>query len=218
MTATFEFHRSTYNPLLDSFATPLYTPREVITSIGSNGGNFFNWANGTFYTGNTDYPLKERGVVGDNPDPATYSEFPLLVSKASVEVYIRGYWNGVTGAITNIRFLCTLLNVEGYGDGAYVNGRVVDQYPNGNPDIVGGVNVNTYAGPLIYWPDHPSHDPSVWAPMQQSQDPNQGYLDLTPGYETTQYSRYAVLQLVTGPNAQPGDGGRSSFTLYYDES
>jgi hypothetical protein len=226
MTASFEFRRSTYDVTLDSAISPTYDVREVISSIGSSGGNFFNWAAGRPLTVADnpevgDFPLKERGILGDNPDPATFPEFPLLPNAASVEIYFRGYWSGTFTLVSNVRLLLTLLDVEGYGEGAYINGRVLNQYPNGNPDLVGGTNPFTYAGPLWLKPDHPGNNPSVKSPMQQSQDPSQGFIDLTPGEGVTPgfpYSRYAVVQLVTGPNAVPGEGGRSSFALYYDES
>jgi len=221
MAASFEWHRSTYDVRMDTpydSENPNYAIREVVTSIGSNGGNFFNFNNGSPNTNDdvSGYPYNERGSIGDIVDPMAFPEYPLRTSGASVEVWLRGYWSGDFGAISNIHFICTLLNMEGYGQGAWINGRVADQYPTGDADLVGGVNNMGQAGPHIYLPSTGTLD--LTAPMSQSSDPNVGYLDLTPGYDTSDYSRYAVLQLCLGANTWPGEGGRSSFAIYYDES
>jgi len=226
MAASFEFRRSTYDVTLDSAGAPLYTTREVVTFIGSSGGNFFNWAGGRPLTlvdnpNLVGYPLQDRGILGDTAEALVFAQYPLLPNQASVEVFLRGYWSGTFSTVSNVRLLCTALGVDGYGEGAYVNGRVLDQYPTGDSSLVGGLNPFGYAGPLWLKPDHPGNSPSVKAPLQQSQDPQQGFLDLTPGSGVapgTPYSRYGVLQLVTGPNAAPGEGGRSRFALFYDES
>lgn len=224
MAANFEIRRSVYGPALDDPNSPSYTMREsVATVMAGSGGNAFNWTDGRqAIENNIAFPVNERGILGDTHDETNYPFFPLKASKASVEVWFRCYFGGTSfSAVTNIRLICSRLGLEGYGTGAYLNGRVADQYPTGDPSLVGGVNPFGGAGPLWLKPDHPGHTPSVKSIMQQSGSFDQGYLSLSPGTANgpgSPYSRYAVLQLVTGSEPTPGEGGRSEFSITYDES
>lgn len=232
MTAVFEFRRSNYDKNLDLTGSD-FPAREVVTSIGESGGNFFNWTSGQYNAamlaaGTGVASVDQPNVDGDVADPTLFPLYPMAESLASVEVYLRGYWSGTGWSnVTGIKLFVPLLDVTGYGTGAWINGRIVDQYPTGDSGLVDGLNPNGHAGPLFLRPDTTFPDPygsGITAIMQQSSNPNQGALDLTPGSGVTpespasQYSRYAVLQLVTGSNPTPGQGGQSTFKLTYDES
>lgn len=227
MAAQFAFHRSTYNPVLD--LTTLHDDfaiREVVTPVGSHAGNFFNWTNGvvsttvTTFGNNDNIPLTERPILGDDPDPTKYPLYPLKPNWAAVEVYLRCFFGG-TGftAVTNVKLLMTHADLFSYGTGSYVNGRAVDQYPTGETGLVGGTNPYGSAGPMYVPPGFGQININP-TPMQVSQNPDQGFLDLTAGNSigANGYSRYGVLQMVTGSEPVPGDGGTCDFTVYYDES
>lgn len=226
MPATFEFRRSTYDRTLDSSGTD-YASREVVTTIGGTGGNFFNWTRGAFNADSLATYPNSANVDGDNSDPTVFPLHPLLPSAASVEVYLRGWWGGSDWtSISNIRFFAPTIDLSGYGQGAWVNARAVDQYPTGDSSLVGGLNPNDDPGPLFLRPDavFVSYPSGVKSILQQSNDPTLGALDLTPGLlvtpadEDSRYSRYVVLQLVTGASPDAGEGGQCTFKLTYDES
>ncbi|MFT5266620.1 MAG: hypothetical protein ACI88C_000041 [Acidimicrobiales bacterium] len=225
MAAEFSFRRSIYQPWLDttsSSSTPNYEIRETPVNVGQHGGNFWNWTGGvldveTLYSDQSVIPTAMKPVVGDISDPTAFYQHPMRASWASVEIYIRAFFGGSAFyQITNIHMIATRLDLSGYGDGAYVNGRMADNYPTGDPDLA-YVNPDGAAGPV--WRPNTAVGSSP-APMQQSQDPDAGFLDLTPGdgIGVEGYSRYGILQLNLGENPLPGEGGGCDFALYYDES
>lgn len=226
MPALFEFRRSTYKRELDTTGTD-YESREVVTTVGSTGGNFFNWTKGSFNADSLALYPDEANVDGDTSDPSKFPLFPLDPNAASVEVYLRGYWGGTDfTTVTSVKFFAPQIDMSGYGQGAWVNARIVDQYPNGDPSLVGGKNPNNNPGPLFLRPDivFPSFPDGVKSILQQSNDPIFGSLDLTPGLgisqddEASRHSRYLVLQLVTGSDPTAGEGGQCTFKVTYDES
>lgn len=231
MTAEFTFRRSNYRPRIDVSAghNQDYPSREVITAIGSNGGNFWNYSQGILDLGST-YdddgaiisPGTSAGVIGDISDPTAFYQYPIAPSWAACEVYIRAHFAGTFTSITGVVIIATRLDLNGYGVGAYLNGRVVDVYPNGDP---ANRNLSGYSGPMFVPLSHQTvtdfSNGISPSPMNQSQTPDQGFLDLTPGASIGPgdgYSRYAVLQLHTGSDPVPGEGGQIDFSLYYDES
>jgi hypothetical protein len=228
----FEFHRSVYlppNPPGGPGSPAVGT--EFVVPIGKTGGNFINWTsagtilkllNGTPEGQTQIYDQVEAAVWGDDPNPSNFAIYPHPPDSASVEVWLRGYFGGSGWTqITRVRLYATALDLDGYGSGAFLNGQVKVQYPTGDTTLVGGLNELNLAGPHFQRPSGGSETPTV-SPMQQSPvNSSQGYLDLTPGEGATPsqpYSKYAVLQLATGSDPTPGEGGRSEFTLVYDES
>jgi hypothetical protein len=221
MPTDFEFRRSTYAPPATAGSGP---GTEVITAIGASGGNFINWTGGFKDTSSEDqfgtpYSNFDAPVIGDDPHPNNFTLYPLKPDLASVEIWFRGFFFGSAGLITNIRLFLTNKDLEGYGQGAQIHGRISDQFPVGDTALVGGVNAAGEAGPNFRAPGAAGGESP--SPLEQNQFQNaSGFLDLTPGDGATDqtYSRYAVLQLETGSSAKPGEGGRSDFRLRYDES
>lgn len=225
MASEFSFARSIYQPWLDTTAGSDFEIRETVVNIGQHGGNFWNWTGGSLDvvtrfldSGSTVIPTYLKPVIGDTSDQTVFYQHPMRASWASVEIYIRAHFAQGTGfyQVSNIHLIATRLDLSGYGDGAYLNGRMADNYPTGDPDLA-YLNPDGAGGPA--WRPN-SIVGSAPTPMTQSQDPDAGHLDLTPGSGVggPGYSRYAILQLHTGENPQPGEGGSCDFALYYDES
>lgn len=228
----FEFHRSTYlppNPQSPANGSGFIPGTEFITPVGDASGNFFNWAHGgkdldPFDTGANTYNVLEAPVSGDDPIASNFSTYPLKPDFASVEVWIRGYFGGTGWTnITNVKLYATSVDLTDYGSGAFLNGRIATQYPLGDEDLVGGTsdfNGVQLAGPHYLQPG--ILQGPILSVMQQSSIGSGGFLDLTPGDGVTPgplpYSKYAVLQLATGSGPVPGEGGRCTFTMTYDES
>ena len=231
MPVVFEFHRSIYiPPNPPAYPLSTLTPgTELVVPIGETGGNFFNWAGGgkdidPFDTGAQTHNALEAPVEGDDASPSNFSSYPLKPDAASVEVWLRAYFGGSGWTtVTNIRLFATSIDMTGYGDGAWLNGRVATQYPVDDVDIVGGASfagATAFGGPHYLQPGTALGPP--FSQMQQSIFSDlSGYLDLTPGDGVTPgsaYSKYAVLQLATGSGPTPGEGGHTDFTISYDES
>ena len=195
MTEVFQWVRSTW----DSSASP----QEVLTSFGSSG-NIFNWTGGYW-----DSSMSK--VRGDDPVPANYADYPLYAydesnGGASVEVWLRVHITGTYTAVTNIKFWIEEMDLSGYGAGAGIYGRIESAYPYST-------------GPE--W-THPAKrtPPESYSTMIVGYDNG---LDITPGTGIspggiTEYSNYAVLQLLTGIGGLPGKGGETTFVATYDVS
>jgi len=240
MPVVFEWRRSTYVPPdpPQNGVAPHVPGTEQITSVGETGGNFFNWSKGAknldpFNTGANTHDLFEAPVDGDDWNAANFSVHQLVPDAASVEVWIRPYFGGSGWtAITDLRFYMTSRDLTGYGAGAWVNCRVATQYPLGDADLVGGVSdygtlyPDGLAGPHTLQPGFDSGSGAIIGPplsvMEQAAlGGNSNYFNLTPGEGVTPgiaYGKYAVLQLATGSEPLPGEGGRQTFTLSYKES
>jgi hypothetical protein len=126
----------------------------------------------------------------DTAVPSDYATYPITAGNRSYDVWIQGHFTGTFNSISNIKFWCSTLLLTGYGTGALISGdkEIPGAYVTPATTDTGEPNVPTAEGSA---------------------------LALAYG---TNFSDYVQLQLETGADATPGDGGTSTFTLKYDES
>jgi len=126
----------------------------------------------------------------DTATPSDYATYPITAGNRSYDVWIQGHFTGTFNNISNIKFWCSTLSLTGYGTGALISG---------DKEIPGAYVTPSTAD---------TTEPNV--PVAEG-----SALALAYG---AAFSDYVQLQLETGADATPGDGGTSTFTLKYDES
>lgn len=130
--------------------------------------------------------------ANDSATPSDYSSNPITAGNNSMEVYLRGHFTGTFNQISNMLFWNSVQSLTGYGSGASIKASIQ----------------STYSTPTTT----PNGDSAV--PTSQG-----SALAVTPStISSPGYSDFIRLQLATGANASPGDGGSNEFSFRYSES
>jgi hypothetical protein len=134
----------------------------------------------------------------DTTTPSDYSANPITAGNSSYEVYINGHWTGAFNAITANLVWMSTLSVTGYGTGAAITGSVPTDYVAPTTATNADADIPTVEGSAL----NPTVSDGVGS----------------PDVGVAGFSKFVRMQLKTGSDASPGDGGSSTLTFKWSES